>query len=618
MSTQTHNPHRDGQVLPVYGGDDLFEAGLRDLADIVAPTSVEVFREHVLVDGRYMRHYLVTGWARKMYGNWMARLFALKLHGQTCSYLGPFDSGMVINSLQSDLTKVESQRMSDALGKKVENGQYEIGSQDDRSMLSDVQKGTSKLFSVGMTIAVSASTLDRLESRCQKLELFLRQLQLETRPAYLLQDAAWRTCSFGGVDTLLRRSNKPDSALAMDFPFASATPGTGDGAFVGFSVNERGEDGEPIWINPWSRKRRLADGNIVVVGKTGTGKSALCKKLGLGMLFTGLADWAIIDLGSEYQPITEGLEGESQTIDLTQGSKINPLDLSFGRADIERRGPGGDLLAEDIDNRLIPFFGQMVASKETPMSNLEEAHLCGALKETFARAGITNEGLLSDPAVLRRPAPRLPDLVETLRTWEKGDPYSLIERLERYLYLFRDPTGIVLDRPLTVFSAKGLDKALYPLMIFAVNNFLTRRQAEMNYSRFLLFMIEEAWHMLAHPSGRKYLENCARTVRKQAISLVTISQQPNDFLRDGETILGNAGTVVMLGMDQSAVDLLKLSPRQADILTAQRPGEGLIRMGNEYAHMRVALSPLEYNWFTTDPNDLQAMARVKKNMRALR
>jgi hypothetical protein len=605
-------------ALPHYATEGLlYEVGQRELVDIVAPTSVEVTQDHIRVDGRYIRHYIITAWSRRMHGNWMARLFALKLHMQVSQHFGPFDRGLIVRQLESHQTQVESQRLSQVIGKKVEKAQFEIGSEDVRRITREVEQGVLKIFSVSMTIGVSASSLERLDSRCRALEAFLRQMQLEARSAYLLQDAAWRTCSPSGADALIRRSNKPDSGLAMDFPFASASTGTGDGAYVGHTVS--GEVlGDPIFINPFSKNRTFGNGNIVVVGNTGSGKSYFTKKLGLGLLYTNTLDWVVIDQGTDYDLIAEGLGEECQVINLTQGGQINPLDLPFVPADVHARGREGDLLSEHIDNHLMSFLGLLVATKEVPLSKLEEAHLYAALVETYAQAGITSDGIRAEPRTLLRPAPLLRNLIETLKTWDKGDPYSLIERLERPSYLFKHPTGVAINRPLTVFSVKGLDETLYPLMIYTVKNFLSRNRAEMNYSRMLLFMIEEAWHMLRHPSGRKYLEESARTVRKQGIAQVTISQQPNDFLRDGETILSNAGTAVFLGMDQSAIDLLKLSPQQAQVLSAQRPGEGLIRMGNEYAHMRVIATPLEHSWFTTDPNDLQAMARVKKNLRNLR
>ncbi len=55
--------------------------------------------------------------------------------------------------------------------------------------------------------------------------------------------------------------------------------------------------------------------------------------------------------------------------------------------------------------------------------------------------------------------------------------FSLVERLEKPSYLFQGKTSISLQTPLTVFSIAGLDEALYPLMIYAVENFLSRNRA---------------------------------------------------------------------------------------------------------------------------------------------
>jgi hypothetical protein len=226
----------------------------------------------------------------------------------------------------------------------------------------------------------------------------------------------------------------------------------------------------------------------------------------------------------------------------------------------------------------------------------------------FAAAGLTPEEIRRDPNTLLRPAPPFATLgktIEGLRAPTRDMKMSLLERLERVAYLFKGETTIALNRKLSVFSIHDLDETFYPLMIWAVRNFVARNRAELRYKRFLLYLIEEASFMLKNPSGRRYLEQSSRGFRKLGVSQVTISQHPDDFLEDGKVIVSNAGTAFFLGMKTAAIEKLKLPPALARILANARPGEMLLRIGNEYAHIRVAASPEEHTIYTTDPIELK-------------
>ena len=485
--------------------------------------------------------------------------------------------------------------------------QDNVGSDDIRRMLLSLEQGTARIFSVSLTIGVHAGTLERLQQRSHFLLTHLNQYRLTTRDAIFMEDSAWRTCT-PGSDLLNQRTNLDSGSLSMCLPFTSSTIGTGDGAFLGFS-----KTGEPMFFNPWSKKRKLPNGSIVVCGESGQGKSYLTKKLALGLMTTGNVDCVVIDRDGDYDPLCEWLgEGESQYIKLAQGCPINPFDLPFTPQDVLEE-PGQDFLSEHIDNSLLTFLSMLLT--DASLNKHEEAVLYQALVKMYSRAGITNEEILRDPNALYRPAPLFSDLTAVLGEMGQTDAISLAERLEKPSYLFRNPTDVALNKPLTVFSIKGLDDSQYPLMIYTVKNFVNRNRAQLRYERFLLFLIEEASFMLRHPRGRKYLEESSRGVRKFGIAQATISQHPNDFLRDGEVIVANAGTCFFLGMDSSAIEKLKLTPELERVLAQAKPGECVCRIGNEYSHFRVVASPEEHKLFTTDPNE-QMQARGQKKVKA--
>lgn len=586
--------------------DALFEAGVRTLADMIAPTSVEVSKNYLCIDGRYVCYYTLIALPRRLKAGWVEQLTRLKLPMQICFHFSPFHPHTIMRHLELQLNQIESNRLLDRQAGRLEKVGQEIGAEDIRSILYGVEDGTVRIFSMSLTIGIHASTLSRLDQRANYLLSNLRQFQLPVREALLQEDAAWRTCT-PGPDLLYHRTNLDNASLAMCLPFTSSSIGTEDGAFLGMS-----ESGDPVFFNPWSKKKRIPNGSIVVCGESGQGKSYLTKKLALGLMSTGNVDCVVIDRDGDYDPLCDALgERESQYINLAHGCPINPFDLPFTVEDV-MQGEGQDFLSEHIDNNLLSFLGMLLS--DSHLSKQEEAILFQAMLKTYARAGLTNEEIRRFPDTVMRPAPPFTELAKTLEAMPQASQFSFVERLEKAAYLFRDTTEVSLEKPLTVFSIKELDEARYPLMIYAVKNFLNRNRSLLRYQRFLLFLIEEASFILRHPHGRKYLEQSSRGVRKYGIAQATISQHPNDFLRDGEVIVANAGTCFFLGMETSAVEKLKLTPQLERVLMRARPGECVCRMGNEYSHFRVMASPDEHRLFTTDPQERMA-EKAKKQRR---
>jgi hypothetical protein len=186
---------------------------------------------------------------------------------------------------------------------------------------------------------------------------------------------------------------------------------------------------------------------------------------------------------------------------------------------------------------------------------------------------------------------------------DEGKKQSLIERLERATYLFSGQTSISLEKPLTIFSIHELDKKWYALITYTVQNFLMRHRALRRDERYLAYVVEEASYMLKHPAGRAYLETGSRGFRKLGIAQFTLSQEPQEFLEEGQVVLNNAGTVIFLGMERTAAAKLNLSPELEHVVTSAEPGHAVMRCGNEYAAITIASIPQYRAIFTTDERE---------------
>lgn len=291
------------------------------------------------------------------------------------------------------------------------------------------------------------------------------------------------------------------------------------------------------------------------------------------------------------------------------GCPINPLDLFIL---LEELSPDDrhDLVATCIDNTLLPLCSLILCEAGKELAPLEEAYLMHVLRCVYAERGLTTDAIRRDPAILAGPMPTFADVIAMIARTPASDDMmrqSLLTRLEKASYLFSGQTSISLEKPLTVFSIRDLDKKWYPLMAFVVQHFLLRHRALHRDERYLAFVVEEASYMLHHPAARACLENGARSYRKLGIGQCTFSQDPGEFLQEGAVIIANAGTAFFLGMQPSAAAKLKLSPELEAVLTSASPGQAVMRCGNAYAAIAIANTPAYRDLFTTNPEDEKAI-----------
>ncbi|GHO82320.1 hypothetical protein KSZ_03260 [Dictyobacter formicarum] len=590
----------------------LYEADILDVADLLAPSAITVTLDVLQIQAgtqtRYARTFTITGYGHHLLCGWMQTLHDLGLPLIVSSHLTPIDSRFMILKLEQALTRLESQRLSNQKTLRLTRADQTVEANQIRRITHALAARRLKIFDVSITICVHASTMERLEQRCRYLLSHLRDMQLQARPASYQHDLAWQSCLPVGLDLLQNWVKLTSDVVSTMLPGTSGTIGTPTGVFLGYTGS--GFSRRPVYLNPWSQEKKMANPHVVVIGETGQGKSWLGKTIATGLMGLGLADVVVLDKDDDYLPLHEAMPGESQRYSLARSCPINLFDIPFGPADVDPEDPA-DILAEFFDNALMTGLALLVTDEESRLTKGEEAYLMTVARATYAECGITSEAIRRNPETLLKPPPTLADFIkkmQTMPTSSESMRQSLLERLEKASYLFQaGQTSVSLEKPLTIFSIKGLDSKWFALMTYVVQNFLQRHRALRKDDRYLAYIVEEASYLLKHAAGRRYLENWSRSLRKLGIALITLSQHPRDFLEAGQVILSNAGTIFYLGMQRTAVERLNLPEELERILVESMPGQCVVRIGNEYAPLSIWSNPIYRTLFTTDPVERRAI-----------
>ena len=328
----------------------------------------------------------------------------------------------------------------------------------------------------------------------------------------------------------------------------------------------------------------------------------------------GLQD-VVIDPDGEYRTLCLALGGDYLRLAPGSEQHLNPFDLLPQGTDMREYVADrsrGDRLADKVhaSHAFDIMLSDRTPTGVTTLTAREKGLLDRAIYETFNQAGIT-----ADPNTHDRPVPLLMDLYEILKSGVCGkDETGLTKRLYRYVLgslsgPFNAPTDVQLNSHLVVFDIRDMSgEELRPLGIWLITDFVWTQVLAGLRPRKLY--IDEAWSLIQHPEGGRFLASLARRARKRYLALCTITQNPELFAEDawGSVVASNAATKVLKKQDRTSAEAVtkrfQLTTGEQQRLLTFGKHEALLFAGGKRVVIQIEASPIEHTLATTDPREL--------------
>ena len=320
-------------------------------------------------------------------------------------------------------------------------------------------------------------------------------------------------------------------------------------------------------------------------------------------------DVIIIDPENEYQHLADAVAGAYLNVSLNSASRVNPFDLP---QPIE-----GEDNADILRSAIINVLGLMnlMLGKMDPT---EEALMDRALWQTYAKKDITDKSDFRSVT-----PPTMQDLVEVLQSMVGAE--SLGARLTKYTEgtfagIFNQPTNVVLNNQLVVFSIRDLEDSLRPIAMYVILNYIWSTVRSTLKRRILV--LDEAWIMMQFEDSARFLFGIAKRARKYYLGLSTITQDVNDFMASpyGKPIVTNSSIQILLKQSPAAIDVISqtffLTEGEKYLLLESDVGEGIFFAGLKHAAIKVYASYVEDQIITTDPKQLLEMQQAKTSVDA--
>lgn len=585
-------------VSPVLSEAEKIAKGMVSLRDVLAPGAMEMDFTYLRIGDMYYRTLFVAGYPRQVGANWLSPLINFGSSLDISMYYYPVGTKEVLKKLRRKITEMEAELMSEQERGRIADPEVELNLEDASALQDELVEGSERFFQFSLYITIPASSVEELNSITKQVESVLGGMLLFTKPATLQMVEGFKATLPTFEDALAITRNMDTTSLATTFPFTSSELTANEGVMYG--LNEH--NGSLVVFDRFN----LENANMLIFAKSGAGKSYAVKLEAMRSLMLGV-EVIVIDPENEYVTMAEAIGGSYIPFDFNSSANINPFDLS----QVYEEGEN------ELGLKILNLHG-LIKTMFGDLSPTDEAVIDRALVLAYKLKGIT-----PDPDSQKNEPPLLEDLYKVFLGMEEPEAKSLADRLERYVTgsaagLFDKPSNVNLNNTFTVFGIRDLEDEVRPIAMYVILDYIWTHIRRNRKKR--LLVIDEAWFLMQQPDSARFLFSLAKRARKYYLGLTTITQDVEDFIATdmGKAIIANSSLQFLMKQSPSSVDKLQevfyLSAGEKNLLLSSNVGEGLFFAGSAHVALQVIASPQEHRLITTDPRELDEMARNEQDV----
>lgn len=347
---------------------------LRTFFDMIAPNNIQFFSDHFVCGNTFRSVWAVIGF------NYATPSLALlsELSAKTGVTLHIYNQELGALVEKRVIEQAERKNTQGLFSNKSDEAINAMEAQNElAALLRKKRKDKEPLLELSIYIEIKSETLEDLRILQDDVRQILAVDKIEYDRMYLMQKEGFLACIPGGNIPQSMRNKRiyPASSAANLFPLAY----TGKLDATGFRLGKDKYGGDII-VDLDKRSSDRTNGNCIILGNSGEGKSYLTKELLTFVLESG-KNLIIIDPTGEYKDITNKLGGSY--IDVASGYIINPLEVR------DNANSEADTVFSNTVSRHISFLRDFFSTyKRFAPYHLDIIEIM--LKKLYAEYGITD------------------------------------------------------------------------------------------------------------------------------------------------------------------------------------------------------------------------------------
>lgn len=470
--------------------------------------------------------------------------------------------------------------------------------------LNLISDNNEKMSYFGLYLVVSGKTYEELENHVLTLTTISDGLGVELTPAMYNQLNALNTCLPVGTRYCQYMRTVFSSNLCAFMPFHVVEVQDKDGLFYGVNALSK----NPIIGN----RKTLPNGNGVILGATGMGKSLKTKTEMGEVLIHTMDDVIVIDPHNEYQSLTEYFRGEFVNIGKVGKIHVNPLDTS-----------SFDYYESDQ-----AFLYDKVSLMQTLVSQMMERNLSSEQKSIVVRC---TEAVYQPFIAKPRPskAPTIRDFYEVINRQAEPEAKGIAMAVERFLSdalnVFDGQSNVNVNNRFVVYGLSDLGESLFGVGMLVMLEEIRSRIAR-NFKRGIAtWVYVDEFHVLSkYELSAQYLDKIWREVRKMGGLITGIDQKFSEMFENKtvETMISNSSYIALLGQSDAEIayilKVMELNENEIDLLRQAAPGCGLTKWGDKILPTEFILPEdnLLYKLYNTNFHEIHRKPKKKAILEA--
>ena len=619
----------------------------KNIKELIAPSGIDardIDRLEIISNTRrYARSFFVSSLPRMASFPDLFRDMYLFGDINTSVYIKPIDEAQSQNTLNKVINELEVERLTSSDRGDINRESLVAQKKSEAEHFRDeIAAGFNKLFEASVVATIFAYDTEELDRYTKLLSSAMSKSLVGIKTAWALQEEAFQSNLPLMNDKLKRTHTFDRNSMGTVFPFTTSEIGHPTGVPIGFNK----QTGVPILFDNFHSS--LTNYNMVIFAKSGAGKSVTMKMLiSRSSVLMGIESLAL-DAEGEYTVVAEALGGINVVLSPNSKTVINLFDIEPERARDEITGRDRVVLnvenkVEDVTQALLTMAKG--STRSTEVNELTKQLIAELVSEEYQSLGITN-----DPSSLYKMASngmingdmlsKEKKLMPTIGSWYKRlerksrentneaykDHYSyLLKVMRQYVreyngqmaYFDGQSTFELLDgAPFINLDISQLEErfarplAQQILLSWIWEKYVKKNSEDRKKASKKRVIVDEAWMSLPFPEAVEFLNTMARRARKRNVSLAIISQRFQDFYEkpEAQAVLTSSDTKMFLAQDKSEIQYLKevfkLSEGEANFLITCQRGEGLLKVGQDTAILRIVPTKKEFEFVETNVNKL--------------
>ena len=623
----------------------------KTIKEIIAPAGIDASNiDHLEIISnvkKYARSFFVSALPRMCTFPELFRDMYLFGDINTSIYINPISEAKSQNDLNRVINELESERIV-AMDRGNINRESTISQKrmEAEQLRDEIAAGYNKLFEASIVSTLFAYNLEDLDRYTKLLSTEMSKSLVGIKSAWAMQEDAFKSNLPLMTDKIRKIHTFDRNSMATVFPFTTSEVGHPTGVPLGFNK----QTGVPILFDNFHSS--LTNYNMVIFAKSGAGKSVTMKTLiSRSYILMGIESLAL-DAEGEYSIVAESLGGINVVLSPNSKTVINLFDIEIENVKDEITGRERTVLnvenkVEDVTQALLTMARGSTRSKD--VNELTKQIIAETVAEEYAAYGITNDpaSLYESSSIVQRGnmLEKQKKAMPTIGSWykriqKKAKENDNVDYQFHYSYLLKVMKQYIreYDGQMAYFDGQSTFELLEgaPFINLDISQ-LEERFARPLAQQILLswiwekyvkknsedrtkaskkrVIVDEAWMLLPYPEAVDFLNTMARRARKRNVSLAIISQRFQDFYEkpEAQAVLTSSDTKLFLAQDKSEIQYLKevfkLSSGEAGFLVTCGKGEGLLKVGQDTAILKIMPTKKEFEFVETNINKLVEMRK---------